>query len=225
VVIGVQRRDDMPITSLQSSEAHAPNNLELQEGSQESRCQRGLNIVVSLQSSSLRLMGVLHDLIPGELLITLDHPLSEGLAVTIELQSAQLQGEVVYCAAKGDRYEANIQIADCDSTGLRHAPRFTVDLPARIFPADETESVDGRLVDISAMGIGLEVPLPLRAGEVVAVETDANVTFGVVRYSRQLPEGTFRVGAETYHVMPKERKKPPARKRWLNVLLSAVDRF
>src|ERR1700694_4920431 len=117
----------MPITSPQSSEALAAANREQQGGSQESRGQRGLNIVVSLQSSSLRLTGVLHDLIPGELLITVDHPLSEGLAVTIELQSAQLHGEVVYCAAKGDRYEANIQISDCDSTGLRHAPRFTVD--------------------------------------------------------------------------------------------------
>jgi hypothetical protein len=224
VAIGVQRRDDMPITSQQSSEALAANHLEPQEGSEENRGQRGLNIVVSLQSSSLKLTGVLHDLIPGELLITVDHPLSEGLAVTIELQSAHLQGEVVYCAAKNDRYEANIQISDCDNTGLRHAPRFTVDLPARIFPADETESVDGRLVDISAMGIGLEVPILLQSGEVVAVETDANVTFGVVRYCRPLPGGAFRVGAETYHVMPKERKRP-ARKRWLNILLSAVDKF
>src|ERR1700680_2313659 len=215
----------MPITSQQSSEGFSPSNLEPQEGAQESRCQRGLNIVVCLQSSSLKLTGVLHDLIPGELLITVDHPLSEGLAVTIELQNAQLHGEVVFCAAKNDRYEANIQISDCDTTGLRHAPRFTVDLPARIFPADETESVEGRLVDISAMGIGLEVPVLLQAGEVVAVETDSNVTFGVVRYCRPLPEGTFRVGAETYHVMPKERKKPPTRKRWLNVLLSAVERF
>lgn len=220
----MQRRNDMPITSQQSSEALTASHLKLQEGSQESRCQRGLNIVVSLQSSSLRLTGVLHDLIPGEILITLDHPLSEGLAVTIELQSAQLQGEVVYCAQKNDRYEANIQISDCDSAGLRHAPRFTVDLPARIFPADETESVEGRLVDISAMGIGLEVPMPLQAGEVVAVETDSNVTFGVVRYCRPLPGGAFRVGAETYHVMPKERKRP-ARKRWLSNLLSVVEKF
>lgn len=223
MVIGVQHRDYMPITSQQRSEALAPS-LEAQDGSQESRGQRGLNIVVSLRSSSLRLTGVLHDLIPGELLITVDHPLPEGSAVTIELQSAQLQGEVVYCCAKNDRYEANILISDSDTAGLRHAPRFTVDLPARIFPADEAESVDGRLVDISAMGIGIEVPLPLRAGEVLAVETDANVTFGVVRYCRPLPEGAFRVGAETYHVMPKERKRP-ARKRWLNILLSAVDRL
>src|SRR6202049_5358360 len=178
----------MPITSQQSSKSFAPGHLEPQESSRESRCQRGLNIVVSLQSSSLRLTGVLHDLIPGELLITLDHPLSEGLAVTIEMQNAQLHGEVVFCAAKNDRYEANIQISDCDTTGLRHAPRFTSALPARIFSADTTESVEGRLVDISAMGIGLEVPVLLQAGEVVAVETEINVTFGVVRYCRPLPE-------------------------------------
>jgi len=177
-----------------------------------------------VQTNALKLAGVLHDLIPGELLITVDHPLPEGSAVVIELRNAELHGEVVYCSAKDDRYEANILISDCDGTGLRHAPRFTVDLPARIFPADETQSVEGRLVDISAMGIGLEVPMLLQVGEVVAVETDANVTFGVVRYCRQLPEGTFRVGAETYHVMPKERKRP-ARKRWLNILLSAVERF
>lgn len=223
MVIGVQRLDVMPIMSQPSSEALVSSR-EPEEGSRESRCQRGLNIVVSLQSSSLRLTGVLHDLIPGELLITVDQPLPEGSAVTIELQSAQLQGEVVYCGAKNDHYEANIQISDNDTAGLRHAPRFTVDLPARIFPADEAEAVDGRLVDISAMGIGLEVPMLLQSGEVLAVETDANVTFGVVRYCRQLPEGTFRVGAETYHVMPKERKRP-ARKRWLSILLSAVEKF
>jgi hypothetical protein len=84
--------------------------------------------------------------------------------------------------------------------------------------------LDGRLVDISAMGIGLEVPILLQSGEVVAVETDANVTFGVVRYCRPSADGTFRVGAETYHVMPKERKRP-ARKRWLSTLLSVVERF
>ena len=214
----------MPLLPQQNSAVLDRNQGDPRDDSRENRCQRGLNIVVGLQSSALRLTGILHDLIPGEVLISVDHPLPEGSAVTIELQNAHLHGEVVYSAPKNGRYEANVLIPDSEGAGLRHAPRFTVDLPAKIFPADEVESVEGRLVDISSIGIGLEVPIALQTGEVVAVETDANVTFGVVRYCRPVAEGGFRAGAETYHVMPKEKKRP-ARKSWLSNLLSALERF
>jgi len=211
--------------SQQTLVPRALGELEPKNDTQDIRGQRGLDIVVSVRTSALRLTGVLHDLIPGELVITLDRPLPDGTPVTIELRTAQLHGEVVYCGANANQYEAHILTSNNENAGLRHAPRFTVDLPARIFAADEPDAIDGRIVDISALGIGLEVPLPLHAGDVLAVESEMNVTFGVVRYCRPLPEGNFRAGAETYHVMPKERqeKKPPERRPWFKRLFTAVE--
>jgi hypothetical protein len=124
---------------------------------------------------------------------------SEQRAVTVRFQSFLFGGETLYCRPKEGRYEAHITIDDAEESGLRRAPRFPVRFPAQMFPPHGAP-VEITIVDISGDGLGIELPVPVEAGQPLAMVSGSVFVFAIVRHCRSVSEGVFRAGVEIQHL-------------------------
>jgi hypothetical protein len=149
--------------------------------------------------SNYTIRGVLESFTPGEVSILLDEPVSEQRTVFVHINSFVFEGHTLYCQPQQDRYETHVSINDVDGSGIRRTPRFPVNLPARLFLSD-ANPVAIRILDISRDGLGIESPVPVDAGQAIAVECGPVFVFAVVRHQRQLSDGLFRAGAEMHHL-------------------------
>lgn len=156
--------------------------------------------------SNYSIPGLIFGFTPGEVAILVDERMSEGRTVAVRLDpSSSFEGQVLYCAPYQDRYEAHISIDDTERTGLRRAPRFPITVPAElILPQGDPVAITIR--DISRDGMGLESPLALQPGQLVAISSAPAFIFAVVRHCEQLGEGRFRTGVEMHHLS--ERPAP-----------------
>jgi hypothetical protein len=183
---------------------------------------RGLHLEARLKAPTweVGLPGILQDFTPGEVILLLDDRVTEHTPVTVQLHTYSFEGEVLYCRPRGSGYEAHVSIDDADFMGLRRAPRFPVSLAARVFVSISDTPVDARIFDISGAGLGIEGPLALPVQASIAVESDENIAFGVVRHCRELSAGRFRAGVELHHIIKKDPdlEKAAAESGWMNKL-------
>ncbi len=161
-----------------------------------------LNVRVVDFLSNYTIRGELVSFTPGEVAILLDEPVPEQRAVAVHIHTFVFEGQTLYCRPMQARYEAHVSINDVDGSGIRRAPRFPVNLPARLFLSDDNP-VAIRILDISRDGLGIESPVPVDTGQAIALECGPVFVFAVVRHQRQLSDGLFRAGAEMHHLFEK----------------------
>lgn len=164
-----------------------------------------MNLAISLTpfSSSISIAGEIQDFTPGEVSVLLDRFVPVGTLVGVKFKNATFDGEILYCQPKEGQYQANVRFTDSAASGLRSTPRFSVKLPAQVFARNSSDPMAATIIDISGAGLGLELPFPLSVGEPVAVESEVNVAFGVVRHCREHVKNIFRAGVQLHHVIQK----------------------
>jgi hypothetical protein len=164
-----------------------------------------MNLAISLTpfSSRISIPGEIQDFTPGEVSVLLDGPVAVGHSVAVKFNRATFDGEVLYCRPAAGQYRTNVRFRDSDENGLRRTPRFSVRLAAEVFAGSFSEAVPTTIIDISGDGFGLELPFRLSVGEPVAVESEMNIAFGIVRHCREHLEHVFRAGVQLHHVIQK----------------------
>jgi hypothetical protein len=191
----------------------------------------GLKVRVTTPDTDFSFEGIMQHFVAGESAILLDHHFIKGTQVRVEFNGFSFQGEIMFCEPKDKLYDTHIIIPDVDENGMRRDPRYVFNLAARLYPPGGELPIDATLVDISKEGLGLESPMSLEVGETVAVESQSNLAFGIVRHCRQLASGTYRAGLHVYNVIAKEviaKEEIPARKqvgrRWAVQSLFSLGR-
>ena len=184
---------------------------------------RGLQLEARVTSPTwgIGLPATVHDFAPGEVVLMMDDFVNAGTPVTIQVNNWSFNGEILYCKRNGTRNEAHVSFDDAEASGLRRTPRFPVNLPARIFTGASDVPLEGRVVDISGEGLGIEVSIPLPLQANIAVQTEENIALGEVRHCRRLPSGLFRAGAQLHHIIKRdpELEKAAAESNWMGKLL------
>jgi hypothetical protein len=167
---------------------------------------RGLNLPASVTNPTwgIGISGVIEDFTPGEAKLALETQISQGTAVTVQIRAFRFDGDILYCEPRGDRYEVHVSINDLDETGLRRTPRFPVNIPGVVFSPCVAVPTKATIVDLSGDGMGIELGIPLLTLSNVAIESESNVAFGIVRFSRELSPGLFRIGVQLHHIVQKQ---------------------
>jgi hypothetical protein len=136
------------------------------------------------------------------------------------VNTCSFAGEILFCSPTGSRWEAHVTFDDVDATGMRRTPRFPVSIPARVFASVSNLPLDGKIVDTSGEGLGIELPEPLPMQACIAVQSEENTALGVVRHCRELSPGLFRAGVQLHHIVRKDPdlEKASAESGWINKL-------
>jgi hypothetical protein len=175
---------------------------------------------VTAPTWEIGLSAVVQDFSPGAVMLLLDDKIAAGTHVTIQLNTCSFTGDILFCEPRGSRYEAHVSFDDADSSGLRRSPRFPVSIPARVFSNTSDAPLEGKIVDISGEGLGIElaVALPLKSN--IAVQSEENTALGEVRFCREVSSGIVRVGVQLHHILKKdpELEKAAAESGWMNKL-------
>lgn len=181
----------------------------------------GLKVLVTTNNANVY-EGYLEHFIPAEACVLINHHLKQDTQVRVDVNGFQFEGTVVFCKHKNTVYEAHIVIPDADETGRRRDPRYTVNLPARIYGSHTNGPIDGILVDISRDGLGLNCLEKLEVGDTLAVESQASLAFGTVRYCRQTHDGSYRAGLLVHSVIGKEQTPcaSQAKRAWVRNLFA-----
>src|SRR5581483_10091442 len=154
--------------------------------------------------------GVIKDFTPGEATLILDGFISQGTSVSVDIGSCSFDGKTLYCERKVASYEVHVSIDDLDETGLRRTPRFPVSISARVSAAGLATPATARIVDVSGDGLGIELSISVPPESIVAVESQSNVAFGIVRHSREIKQtqrGADYSGAEAGRSWPGYRRR------------------
>ena len=188
----------------------------------ETRAARGLQMEarVTAPTWEIGIPAVVQDFTPGEVILLLDDQIAGGTQVTIQLNTYSFTGEILFCAPKGNRYEAHVSFQDVDATGLRRTPRFPVSIPARVFSSTSDVPLEGTIVDVSGEGLGIELTESLPMHSNIGVQSGENIAFGEVRYCKQASSGLFRAGVRLHHIVKKdpELEKKYGESGWMNKL-------
>ena len=183
---------------------------------------RGLRMEARVTSTTweIGLSAVVQDFTPGEVILLTDDQIAEGTHVTIQLNTCSFDGVILFCSPSGSHFETHVSFDDVDATGLRRTPRFPVSIPARIFSSAIEAPMEGKIVDISGEGLGIELAVALPLQSNIAVQSEENTALGVVRYCRELSSGIFRAGVQLQHILKKdpELEKASAESGWMNKL-------
>ncbi|MGA2877919.1 MAG: PilZ domain-containing protein [Bryobacteraceae bacterium] len=197
-------------------------------GSSEKPLTRGLQVEARLTAPTweIGLSAVVHDFTPGEVILLLDDQIAAGTRVTVQLNTSSFVGDILFCSPNGTRYEAHVSFDDVDATGLRRTPRFPVSIPARIFSSSSEEPLDGKIVDVSGEGLGVELAAAIPMQTNIAVQSEENTALGVVRHCRELSPGRFRAGIQLHHIIKKDPdlEKASADSGWMNKLGARLGR-
>ena len=177
----------------------------------ELAAEAGLNIAAEVTSTmwGAGMSGILTDFTPGEAKLLLEGLVSPETQVQVAVGQFHFDGQVLFCERRNQQFEAHISIDDVDETGLRRTPRFPVHIPAKAFAPALAEPCEATIVDISGDGLGLETTVVLEVGSNVAVESDATLALGIVRFSREISPGHARVGVQLHHIVRQPAKTQP----------------
>lgn len=181
---------------------------------------------VTAHTWEIGLSALVQDFTPGEVILLLDDKIAAGTHVSVQLQTCAFSGVILYCSPRGSRYEAHVSFDDVDETGLRRTPRFPVSIPARAFSLSVDGPLEGRIIDVSGEGLGIELPAPLPMQSNIAVQSEENVALGVVRHCREISSGLFRAGVQLHHIVKKDPdlEKASAESGWINKLGARLGR-
>jgi hypothetical protein len=189
---------------------------------------RGLQMQARVTSTTweIGLSAVVQDFTPGEVILLLDDQVGEGTHVTVQLNTCSFDGVILFCELSGSHYEAHVSFDDVDATGLRRTPRFPVSIPAKVFSSASEVPLQGKIVDVSGEGLGIELSEPLPKQTNIAVQSEENTALGVVRHCRELSAGVFRAGVQLHHIVRKdpELEKASAESGWMNKLGARLGR-
>jgi hypothetical protein len=193
-----------------------------EQASAEIRAARGLQMQarVTAPTWEIGLSGLVHDFTPGEVILILDDKIAAGTRVTIQINMSSFVGDILYCSPSGSHWEAHVSFDDVDATGLRRTPRFPTNIPARVFSNVSEVPLEGRIVDVSGEGLGIELTVELPRQNNIAVQSEENTALGVVRHCRELSPGLFRAGVQLHHIVRKDPdlEKASAESGWMNKL-------
>ncbi len=196
--------------------------VEQTQGASETPPTRGLQLEARVTSTTweIGLAGVVQDFTPGEVILILDDKIASGTHVTIQMNTCAFDGVILFCEPSGARWETHVSFDDVDSTGLRRTPRFPVSIPARVFSNASEGPLEGRIVDVSGEGLGMELAAPIPKQTNIAVQSEENTALGVVRHCRELSSGLFRLGIQLLHIVRKDLdlEKASAESGWMNKL-------
>lgn len=206
-----------------------PSATEDAQGSTTPSAVRGLQLEarVTAPTWEIGLAAVVHDFTPGEVILLLDDHLTAGTRVTVQVNTASFAGDILFCSPLGAQFETHISFDDVDATGLRRTPRFPVRIPARIFAGTSDAPIEAMILDISGDGLGIEIGEPLPAQMNIAVQSEENTAFGVVRHCRELASGRFRAGVQLLHIVRKDPelvKAAAEESGWMNKLGARLGR-
>ena len=164
--------------------------------------------------------GVMEYFIPGEACILAEKSFRVDAPVYVEIHGFEFVGMVAYCERRPQGFEIHVVISNVDEEGRRRDARYLVNWPARVYDSFRAP-VNAVVVDISRDGLGLESALKMEIGDTVAVESQSNLAFGVVRHCREMGNGLYRAGLLVHNVLTKEQEPASAGKRsWMRTLLS-----
>ena len=166
----------------------------------------GLNLPASVTNPTLGLekTGVVKDFTASQAVIVLETHISPGTSVYVAIKTFAFDGEVLSCEQCDDRFEAHIYVNDSVEASSRRSLRFPVRLSASVVATGVAAPIPATIVDISGEGLGIDLPVHFAEESIIAVESEGNLAFGIVRYARQLPEGGFRIGVRVFRILPKQ---------------------
>ena len=147
---------------------------------------------------------VLKDFTPSQAILVLDANIPPGTPVYVVINEFAFDGEVLYCEPHHNSFEAHVYVNDAAEASTRKTLRFPVRISGSVFESSGPTPIPATIVDISGDGLGIELPVHLPEESLLAVESEANMAFGIVRYSRELPDGRVRLGIRLYRIIPKQ---------------------
>jgi hypothetical protein len=172
---------------------------------------RGTDVLI--RASGVHTVGIVEQIRAHALLVVVMRRLAEGAAVSVEFGAQSRDGEVASCRRTGGGYEVCILFPNRNPAGQRAGERFPVVQEVAV-SADNLESPQSAaLVDLSENGIGLLTRAALSPQQIVTVQGASSVAFGMVRYTKKLPDGRVHAGIEIFHVMPQELEEERSSRR------------
>ncbi len=173
------------------------------EENQEATNSLGRGLGVLITTSRSRVAGIIHDIQPRGLSILVRQPLAKG-SISVEFGAVARYAEIVSCQPKTGKYELFVVLANINKRDLRGTERYPLTQEVQIQRASRDTPLAATVVDLSMQGVGLEMTAPLEPDEIITVENDSSVGFGIVRHCTPLVDGRFQVGVEIFHIMPKD---------------------
>ncbi len=114
--------------------------------------------------------------------------------IVILFRSENIEAQIAYCTAQPDGYAIGANFTQAGF--IRKELRVPVDLRAMLTLPENAEPVRIRVVDMSASGVGLAVPMEIAPGTCVAVDLDNGTVFGEIRWCLK-NSGFYRAGLAT----------------------------
>lgn len=149
----------------------------------------------------------------GFFLVAAPVPLKPERRLDIVFESRRIECQVVYCQPDGaGSFSLGIRMTQKDGDALRAEPRIPVDLQAKVNLPGAEVPLNGRVVNISASGLGLLLDREVPTDELAYVELDIGYAFGEIRHCSKIPSG-YRVGLKLDEFISREDEILASRKR------------
>lgn len=162
----------------------------------------GRGIEVLIRAAGAHVVGIIEEIRAHALLVIMMRALECGGIASVEFGSESRTGEVTSCRPAGRGFEVCIVFRDAKANNRRLGERFPIVQEGTISADDFESPQSGALVDLSERGMGLITCARLEPKHMVTVQGACMLAFGVVRYTRKLPDGRIHAGIEIFHVMP-----------------------
>jgi PilZ domain len=131
----------------------------------------------------------------------------------VTFSGRRIECQVVYCQQEGpNTYALGIRMAQGGGETLRAEPRIPVDLEAKLSMPGGDAPIPGRVVNISASGLGLVMTKEVPTGELAYAELEVGCAFGEIRHCSKTANG-YRVGLKLDEFIPKDDEVLGARRR------------
>jgi len=148
----------------------------------------------------------------GFFLIATPIPLKAERRLEMLFDNRRIDCQVVYCQPEGAGYNLGVRMAHNNSEALRAEPRIPVDLEAKVNIPGIELPIAGRVVNISASGLGLLLDREIPTDELAYVELEIGFAFGEIRHCSKTPSG-YKVGLKLDEFLSREDDVLAARKR------------
>lgn len=170
---------------------------------------------------TLRLLDEMHEHVRGHIrrvntgffLIAAPMLLKPERRVEINFEGRRIECQVVYCHPESAGiFHLGVRMAHANGDALRAEPRIPVDLDAKLTIAGIELPIAGRVVNISASGLGLLLDQEVPGGELAYIELAIGFAFGEIRHCSKTAAG-YRVGMKLDEFISREDEVLAARKR------------
>jgi hypothetical protein len=133
--------------------------------------------------------------------------------VEVVFEGRPIECQVVYChSGSADNYHLGVRMVLSNGEALRAEPRIPVDLEAKLHLPGTDPAVPGRVVNISASGLGLVLDKEVHANQPAYAEMEIGFAFGEIRHCSKVRSG-YRVGMKLEEFIAREDEVLAARKR------------